>query len=137
LPGKHGECCDLGVSVRGIGKHVPVTIKRVVPNFRSDAPAESREFYEALGFELGMDMDWIATFVSPVNPTAQVTLISEDPSGFHPDASVEVKDVDAVHAKLVELGHEVVYGPADEPWGVRRFFVRDPSGVILNVMAHQ
>jgi catechol 2,3-dioxygenase-like lactoylglutathione lyase family enzyme len=114
-----------------------VTIRRVVPNFRSEVPAESREFYEALGFELGMDMDWIATFVSPVNPTAQVTLISEDPSGLHPDASVEVKDVDAVHARLVELGHEVVYGPADEPWGVRRFFVRDPSGVILNVMAHQ
>jgi catechol 2,3-dioxygenase-like lactoylglutathione lyase family enzyme len=114
-----------------------VTIRRVVPNFRSDASAESRKFYETLGFELGMDMDWIETFVSPINPTAQVTLISEDPSGFHPDASVEVQDVDAVHARLVELGHKVVYGPADEPWGVRRFFVRDPSGVILNVMAHQ
>jgi catechol 2,3-dioxygenase-like lactoylglutathione lyase family enzyme len=136
-PNELGRRGHEGREVRGIGKHVRVTIRRVVPNFRSEVPAESREFYEALGFELGMDMDWIATFVSPVNPTAQVTLISEDPSGLHPDASVEVKDVDAVHARLVELGHEVVYGPADEPWGVRRFFVRDPSGVILNVMAHQ
>jgi hypothetical protein len=25
----------------------------------------------------------------------------------------------------------------DEPWGVRRFFVRDPNGVIVNVMEHR
>ena len=23
-----------------------------------------------------------------------------------------------------------------EPWGVRRFFVRDPHGVVVNVVAH-
>jgi catechol 2,3-dioxygenase-like lactoylglutathione lyase family enzyme len=113
-----------------------VTIRRAVPDFHSDAPAASREFYEALGFELGMDMDWIATFVSPANRTAQITLIKEDPSGFRADATVEVEDVDAVHARVVEGGYEVVYGPADEPWGVRRFFVRDPNGVVLNVMQH-
>jgi catechol 2,3-dioxygenase-like lactoylglutathione lyase family enzyme len=114
-----------------------VSISRVVPNFRSEEPAASQEFYAALGFELAMDMDWIATFVSPANPTAQVTLIREDPSNLHPDASVEVEDVDAVHAKVVEGGYDVVYGPADEPWGVRRFFVRDPNGVLVNVMQHQ
>jgi catechol 2,3-dioxygenase-like lactoylglutathione lyase family enzyme len=113
-----------------------MTIRRVVPNFRSDEPAADSEFYETLGFELGMDLDWIATFVSPSNPTAQVTLISGDPSGVHPDASVEVEDVDAVHARVVERGYDVVYGPADEPWRVRRFFVRDPNGVIVNVMQH-
>jgi hypothetical protein len=30
----------------------------------------------------------------------------------------------------------VVYGPADEPWGIRRFFVRDPSGTVISVLAH-
>jgi catechol 2,3-dioxygenase-like lactoylglutathione lyase family enzyme len=114
-----------------------VSIRRAVPNFRSEEPAASQEFYETLGFELGMDMDWIASFVSPTNPTAQVTLITEDPSGLHPDATVEVEDVDGVHASVVEGGYEVVYGPADEPWGVRRFFVRDPNGVLVNVMQHQ
>jgi catechol 2,3-dioxygenase-like lactoylglutathione lyase family enzyme len=114
-----------------------VSIRRVVPNFRSDEPAASRDFYETLGFGLGMDMDWIATFVSPSNPTAQVTLIRDDPSGFHPDSSVEVEDLDGVHAKLAERGFDIVYGPADEPWGVRRFFVRDPNGIILNVMQHR
>jgi catechol 2,3-dioxygenase-like lactoylglutathione lyase family enzyme len=118
-------------------QNAAVSIRRAVPNFRSKEPAASREFYETLGFELGMDMDWIASFVSPTNPTAQVALIREDPSGFHPDATVEVEDVDGVHASALEGGYEVVYGPADEPWGVRRFFVRDPNGVVVNVMQHQ
>ena len=34
-------------------------------------------------------------------------------------------------------GIEVEYGPADEPWGVRRFFVRDPFGKLLNILQHQ
>jgi hypothetical protein len=29
-----------------------------------------------------------------------------------------------------------VYELTDEEWGVRRFFVKEPSGVIVNVMAH-
>ena len=36
-----------------------------------------------------------------------------------------------------EAGHEVIYGPVDEPWGVRRFFVRDPDGVVISVLAHE
>jgi catechol 2,3-dioxygenase-like lactoylglutathione lyase family enzyme len=45
--------------------------------------------------------------------------------------------VDAAHARAVEDGHEVIYGPVDEPWVVRRFFVRDPHGVVLSVLAHE
>jgi uncharacterized glyoxalase superfamily protein PhnB len=44
--------------------------------------------------------------------------------------------VDAAHAEAVQAGHEVIYGPVDEPWGVRRFFVRDPHGVVISVLAH-
>jgi uncharacterized glyoxalase superfamily protein PhnB len=44
--------------------------------------------------------------------------------------------VDAAHAEAVRAGHEVLYGPVDEPWGVHRFFVRDPHGVVISVLAH-
>jgi uncharacterized glyoxalase superfamily protein PhnB len=44
--------------------------------------------------------------------------------------------VDAVHAEAVRRGAEVVYPLTDEPWGVRRFFLRDPNGVVINVMRH-
>jgi hypothetical protein len=29
-----------------------------------------------------------------------------------------------------------VHPLTDEPWGVRRFFVRDPSGKVLNILSH-
>jgi uncharacterized glyoxalase superfamily protein PhnB len=44
--------------------------------------------------------------------------------------------VDAVHAEAVRRGLRVVYPLTDEPWGVRRFFVEDPGGTVVNVLAH-
>jgi catechol 2,3-dioxygenase-like lactoylglutathione lyase family enzyme len=115
-----------------------VTARRIVPDLQLKEPDQSREFYaEVLGLRLEMDMGWILTFVSPVNPTAQVTLISEDATAaVLPEVSIEVEDVDGVHAKAVERGLEIVHPLTDEPWGVRRFFVRDPNGAVINVMTH-
>lgn len=116
-----------------------MTIKRVVPDIRCDDFAASRDFYVGvLGFEVGMDMDWVLTFVSPGNPAAQVTLISKDASApVDPQMSVEVEDVDAVHAEALRRGVEIVHPLTDEPWGVRRFFVRDPNGIVVNVLSHR
>ena len=33
-------------------------------------------------------------------------------------------------------GAEIVHELTEEPWGVRRFFVRDPDGHVINVLAH-
>jgi len=64
-------------------------------------------------------------------------VMSEDATApVSPDVSIEVEDVDAVHAKAVERGYEIVHPVTDEPWGVRRFFVRDPNGAVINVMTH-
>jgi hypothetical protein len=32
---------------------------------------------------------------------------------------------------------EIEYGPVDEHWGVRRFFVRDPFGKLVNILVHK
>lgn len=115
-----------------------MSIRRVVPDITSERIDESRKFYtEFLGLTLAMDMGWILTFVSPSNPTAQITLLRAPTSGtLNPNVSVEVGDVDALHAKAVALGLHIVYPLTDEPWGVRRFFVTDPNGVIINVASH-
>ena len=55
----------------------------------------------------------------------------------HPAISVEVDDVDEVHARAVAMGAEIVYPLTDEDWGLRRFFVRDPDGVVINVTQHR
>lgn len=112
-------------------------IRRVVPNIQSDQFADSQTFYaDVLGFDVAMNLGWIMTFVSPDNPTAQISIISQEPSGIHPDVSIEVEDVDAIYSKAVATGIEIVYPLTDEAWGVRRFFARDPNGKIINIVSH-
>jgi catechol 2,3-dioxygenase-like lactoylglutathione lyase family enzyme len=116
-----------------------MSVSRVVPNISSDRFDECRTFYvELLGFEVAMDMRWIMTFVSPTNPTAQISVVRSDATApVVPQLTVEVADVDAVHAEAVRRGLEIVYPLTDESWGVRRFFVIDPNMVVLNVVSHR
>ena len=116
-----------------------MSIRRAVPNIVSDTPDESRGFYAGLlGFQVAMDMGWIITFVSPNNPTAQVSIVREDASApVVPQITVEVGDVDAIHAEAMRRGLDIVHPLTDEPWGVRRFFVKDPNGTVINVAAHR
>ena len=107
-----------------------------MPNIRSERPAETRDFFvDLLGFEVAMDMGWVVTVASPTNPSVQVTIVGGDDMAA-PGISVEVTDVDAIHAKAAERGLEIVYPLRDEEWGVRRFMLRDPSGTIVNVLSH-
>ena len=59
-----------------------------------------------------------------------------DPEVQRVDMSVEVADVNAAHADALARGLDIVYPLTDEPWGVRRFFVREPSGTVVNVASH-
>jgi catechol 2,3-dioxygenase-like lactoylglutathione lyase family enzyme len=116
-----------------------MSISRVVPDIESAQVDASRDFYVGvLGFEVAMDLGFVMTLASPTNPTAQITLMRSDgTAGVVPQITVEVADVDRVHAEAVRRRAQVVYPLTDEPWGVRRFFVRDPNGVVLNVMSHR
>ncbi|MFI9509119.1 VOC family protein [Nocardia sp. NPDC052566] len=114
-----------------------MTIRRATPDIRTADMARSREFYQLLGFTEAMDLGWVVTMASPSNPTAQVLLVDADTEAPQPDISVEVADVDAVHAAMTAAGADIVYPLRDEPWGVRRFFARDPSGTIVNVVSHR
>jgi uncharacterized glyoxalase superfamily protein PhnB len=115
-----------------------VSIRRVVPDFRSADPAADAAFYvDVLGFELQMDLGWVVSVGSTTNETAQLILMREDATApVTPDATVEVADVDAVHERAAAAGCEIVHPLTDEPWGVRRFFVRAPHGAVINVMMH-
>ena len=115
-----------------------MSVKRIVPDIKSKHLDASRQFYvEVLGLEVAMDMGFIVTLVSPSNPTAQVSLMrDDDSSSILPQISVEVADVDDVHSRVVSRGLLIVYPLTNEPWGVRRFFVTDPNGTVINVMSH-
>jgi predicted enzyme related to lactoylglutathione lyase len=113
-------------------------IRRIVMDIQSNNFDENRHFYEnIIGLEVGMDLGWIMTFGSPSNPTAQLTLLKKDlTASVNPNLTIEVEDVESVYANAVKNGFQIVHPLTDEPWGVRRFFVVDPNGQIVNVMSH-
>ena len=115
-----------------------MTIRRAVPDITTADPVASSGFYQLLGFREEMNLGWVVNLVSPSNPTAQVILITKDAAAsVNPDLSVEVDDVDAAYEAVRATGAEIVHPITDEQWGVRRFFVRDPDGKVVNVVSHR
>ncbi|GAA4936281.1 glyoxalase/bleomycin resistance protein/dioxygenase superfamily protein [Actinomycetospora succinea] len=113
-----------------------MTVTRIVANLAVDDPAADAPFWTGLlGLETPMDMGWVVNHRAGSSATGQVQLISRDATAPEDSrVSVEVDDVDAVHAQALAAGYEIVHPLTDEPWGVRRFFVRTPQGVVVNVL---
>lgn len=114
-------------------------VKRIVANVDTRSVDEAKRFYQRIfGLELLMDHGWIATYGNAERMDVQISFASQGGSGTPtPDLSIEVDDVDEALARVHVAGIPVEYGPVDEPWGVRRFYVRDPFGKLVNVLAHR
>ena len=116
-----------------------MAVKRIVTNVAARSVSVVRDFYSDL-FELEVVMDhgWIITLVSGEKADVQISVASEGGSGAPvPDVSIEVDDVDRIYAKAKERDYDITYEITDEPWGVRRFFMRDPAGKLINVLSHR
>jgi len=113
-------------------------VKRIVANITAADPAAAKRFYgEVLGLDMLMDHGWITTYGQDGHMQVQISVASEGGNGTPvPDLSIEVDDVDEAYSRCVRAGISIEYGPADEPWGVRRFYVRDPFGKLVNILAH-
>jgi catechol 2,3-dioxygenase-like lactoylglutathione lyase family enzyme len=116
-------------------------IVRIVPNIYSDDLPKSKEFYTVfLGMNLAMDMDWMLTFVSETNPTAQISIFKNEANKPLNNSaiflSIELENVDEMHQIAIEQNIEIVYPIRNEPWGVRRFFVKGPNGETINILSH-
>ena len=115
-------------------------VKRIVANVRAADSAAAQAFYGAiLDMDVVMDLGWIVTLAGSggCNPAPQLSFMTEGGSGTPvPDLSIEVDDLDEVLRRLAAAGLVPEYGPADEPWGVRRFFIRDPFGRLVNILVH-
>lgn len=115
-------------------------VKRIVANIATAEPKLAQAFYgDLFGLTLVMDHGWIQTYAAEaLMAVPQVSFANEGGSGAPvPDLSIEVDDLDAVLERARAAGHAIVYGPAGEPWGVRRFFLHDPFGRLVNVLAHR
>jgi catechol 2,3-dioxygenase-like lactoylglutathione lyase family enzyme len=117
-----------------------MNVRRIIPYADGADLSASRKFYvEVLGLEVAMESP-VLGLTSPANRSAQVLIPPPEMENPQPRFGIDVADaaaVDAAHAAVVERGLRVVYAIRDEPWGVRRFFVEDPGGTIVNVLAHR
>ena len=113
-------------------------VKRIVANIETDDISKARYFYgEILELDQLMNLGFITTYGSHEEMATQISFLSEGGSGTPvPDLSVEVDDLDNVLIRIKEAKIPIEYGSAIEPWGVRRFYVRDPFGKLINILTH-
>src|SRR5690606_2394124 len=113
-------------------------VKRIVANIQTADIESAEKFYGAiLGLNVLMDLGWIKTYGTETKMVTQISFANEGGSGtLVPDLSIEVDDVDTAYTQMKETECPIEYGPVDEPWGVRRFFVRDPFGRLINILSH-
>jgi catechol 2,3-dioxygenase-like lactoylglutathione lyase family enzyme len=112
--------------------------KRIVPNIATERIDEAKSFYrDVLGLRMVMDLGWIVTFAADSESLPQISFATEGGSGTSvPDISIEVDNLDELHERVVRARYPIEYGPTLEPWGVRRFYVRDPFGRLINILVH-
>jgi catechol 2,3-dioxygenase-like lactoylglutathione lyase family enzyme len=118
-------------------------------------PEATRAFYrDVLGFEVRNDvgygdMHWITVgpadqpdtsivlYPPEANPQineAERAIIAEMMAkGTYGIVILSTSDLDATFARLQSAGAEVVQEPTEQPYGVRDFAVRDPSGNLIRV----
>ena len=114
------------------------------PDICSNAIEESKEFYVSLlGFEPVFAIDWYVQLRSPTDKNLQIAFVRQDhasvPAGFRHSprgviVTVEMDDVDAVYQTARRLRCEIVLELRDEVWGQRHFMVRDPNGLLLDLV---
>jgi catechol 2,3-dioxygenase-like lactoylglutathione lyase family enzyme len=113
-------------------------VRRITANIATPDVAAAQRFYqEVLGLDLLMDHGWIATYGSDETMRVQINFAEQGGADTPvPDLSIEVDNVDAAFDRMKAAGFKIEYGPANEVWGVRRFYVRDPFGKLVNILTH-
>jgi catechol 2,3-dioxygenase-like lactoylglutathione lyase family enzyme len=114
-------------------------IKRIHPYVEAADLQAARDFYVGMfGLNVAME-EPVVGLVSRQVPSAQLIITPRGTATPRVDFGVDVGDgaaVDAAHERASAMGMRIVYPLTSEPWGVRRFFVEDPDGHVVNVLAH-
>ncbi len=113
---------------------------KIIPILRCNDLKESIAFYtKVLDFSLkyrgDADNEWV---IDLINGDVELMLVSRDGTPRIP-VYIRVNDVDAVFQKYLKRGLVVPNDPAspvhnspiDQTWGMREFYINDPSGNTL------
>ncbi|MET0389540.1 MAG: VOC family protein [Polyangiales bacterium] len=108
---------------------------------------ESTDFFVRLGLRPLFEASWIVMLThedqADRGSIALGLMTSDHPSrppgpevfdGRGMIITLQVDDAKALHTKLKTEGVAIHHELADCPWGQRRFMLRDPSGVLIDVV---
>ena len=94
---------------------------------------ESIAFYETIGLEIEPYDATYAFVVGDGTMLCHLRLIDQlDVSSNHSALYVHVGDVDGVHERMATSG-VAVSAVEDMPWGMREFWLTDPSGNLIRI----
>src|SRR5687768_16738545 len=111
-------------------------VRRIVANIATEDIAKAKRFYgDILGLDVLMDHGWLVTYRSAEKMTVQVGAATQGGSDTPvPDLSIELDDVEEARARINKPTIKLESGPADGPWGARRFFVRGPFRKLVHIL---
>ena len=119
-------------------------ITTVFPTICTDSVPTTAAFYcDLLGFEPVFVTDWYVQLQAPGQPLTQLGIVAREHDSVPPAQrrrpagvliGIEIDDVDAVHARIVDAGHPIIRSLRDEPWGQRHFIALDPAGAMVDVI---
>ncbi|MDQ0594886.1 catechol 2,3-dioxygenase-like lactoylglutathione lyase family enzyme [Chryseobacterium ginsenosidimutans] len=114
-------------------------VKRIVTNIKAEDLSKADHFYhDILGLETVMNHGWIKTFGSDEEAKVQISFAIQGGNDTEvPDLSIGVDNVDEMYEQIKNSEFEIIYEITNEDWGVRRFFVKDPFGKLVNILSHQ
>lgn len=120
-----------------------MTTHALYPVTMSADPQRTAAFYrELLDLEPTFTSEWYVSLAAP-GGDAQVATVLRDhdsvPAGFRAApagtlVTVEVDQADAVRDRAAAMGAPVELELRDEAWGQRHFIIRDPDGLLVDVV---
>ena len=108
--------------------------------------ATTTEFYSrTFALEVLFQSDFFVLLALPAELRGAVAFMLEDHPTAPPDGpaivpggsaflTLQVADAAEAHEQLLRSGTVIQYQLRDEPWGQRRFGVRDPNGLYVDVV---
>lgn len=107
--------------------------------------AATRQFYQhQLGMTLAFDSTWFVGLTLGQDGPLTLALMTDDhpssppgPETFNGEGvllTLQVDDARGFHDHMRTAGVEIVYPLKDEPWGQRRFMIRDPAGSSIDIV---
>ncbi len=120
-------------------------LEAAYPVVVTDTLAACRDFYvRRLGFHVAFEASWFVYLTASDASPQGIAFMAPDhpsrppgPEAFGGDGlllTLQVADAASAYDRARRDGLEVDHPLQDEPWGQRRFGVRDPAGVWVDVV---